>query len=340
MKCEVIDADGHVSESWEQLQAHLEPPFNKRSPLPPYFPQDGWDRRLTGTLGNWAGDATSWIDALDRGGMAMSVLYTTLGLFMPFVRDPEWAVALTRAYNTLLYEEFTSQSPRLLGVALLAPHDPAAAVVELRRCVTELGFVGAMLPADGYYLLGHARFDPIYAEAQRLDVPVAFHASGTDQSIVANFEPFPKFIQAHTMSHISGQMRQMVSTIFEGVPARFPTLRLAYLEAGCGWIPYFVQRMDEEFEKRGHIEAKALTKLPSEYIKSGNIYVSCEGDENLLPQAIEYLGANQILYASDFPHWDHSYPKSLKELADRPDLSDQHKRKIFSENPRRLYRLK
>jgi predicted TIM-barrel fold metal-dependent hydrolase len=130
-----------------------------------------------------------------------------------------------------------------------------------------------------------------------------------------------------------------VSTIFDGVPARFPTLRLAYLEAGCGWIPYFVQRMDEEFEKRGHLEAPALTKLPSEYIRSGNVYVSCEGDEVLLPQAIEYLGAGQILYASDFPHWDHSYPKSLKELADRPDVTDEHKRKVFSENPRRLYRL-
>jgi uncharacterized protein len=339
MKFEVIDADGHVTETWEQLQRHLEEPYRRRPPLPPYFPQDGWDRRLIGTLGESADSAKRWVEALDNGGMAMSVLYTTLGLFMPFVRDPEWAVVLSRAYNTLLYKEFTRQSARLKGVALLPPHDPDAAAAELKRCVNEFGFVGAMLPADGYYLLGHRRYDPIYAEAQRLDVPVAFHASGTDISVVANFEPFPKFIQAHTMSHISGQMRQMVSTIFEGVPARFPALRLAYLEAGCGWIPYFVQRMDEEFEKRGHIEAKALTRLPSEYVKSGNIYVSCEGDEILLPQTIEYLGARQILYASDFPHWDHSYPKSLKELADRPDVTDEQKRQIFSENPRRLYGL-
>jgi predicted TIM-barrel fold metal-dependent hydrolase len=340
MKFEVIDADGHVTETWEQLQRHLEPPYNRRPTLPPYFPQDGWDRRLRGTLGHTAGNAREWLDALDQGGMAMTVLYTTLGLFMPFVRDPEWAVVLTRAYNSLLRAEFTGQSPRLLGVALLAPHDPEAAAAELRRCVTELGFVGGMLPADGYYLLGHRRFDPIYAEAQRLDVPIAFHASGTDISITSGFEPFPKFIQAHTMSHISGQMRQMVSTIFEGVPVRFPNLRLAYLEAGCGWVPYFVQRMDEEFEKRGHIEARVLTKLPSEYIRSGNVYVSCEADEILLPQALEYLGTDQILYASDFPHWDHSYPKSLNELADRPDLTNEQKRKIFSENPRRLYRLK
>jgi uncharacterized protein len=152
-------------------------------------------------------------------------------------------------------------------------------------------------------------------------------------------EPFPKFIQAHTVSHAFGQLRQITSMVFEGVPERFPRLRIAYLEAGAGWVPYFVQRMDEEFEKRGHAEARQLSQRPSEYVKSGNIYFSCEADEILLPQAIDYVGAAQILYASDFPHWDHSYPQSVKELIDRPDVTEAAKRRIFSENPRRLYRL-
>jgi uncharacterized protein len=339
MKSEIIDADGHVTETWEQLAQYLEEPYRRRPPMPPYFPQDGWDRRLRGTLGQSATDAKSWIDALDRGGMTSSVLYPTLGLFMTFVHDPEWAVVLCRAYNTLLHEEFTGRSDRLYGVALLSPQDPVEAAAELRRCVTRYHFVGGMLPADGHSLLGHARFDPIYAEAERLGVPIAFHASGTDLSIVGGVEPYPKFIQAHTMSHISGQMRQLTSTVFEGVPERFPTLRLVYLEAGAGWVPYFVQRMDEEFEKRGHIEARGLGRRPSEHVRSGRIYFSCEGEEILLPQAIAYLGAGQLLYASDFPHWDHSYPGSLKELTDRSDLTDDQKQKILSENPRRLYGL-
>ena len=340
MKFEIIDADGHITETWEQLQKHMDEPYRRRPTAPPYFPQDGWDRRLKGTLGNVASDGKTWVEALDSSGMASAVLYPTLGLFMTFTRDPEWAVVLTKAYNTTLYEEFTKQSKRLYGVALLAPHDPEAAAAELRRCVEKYGFVGGMLPADGYYLLGHSRFDPVYAAAQELGVPIAFHASGTDLSTLGPCEPYPKFIQAHTVSHVGMQMRQMVSTIFDGVPERFPRLKLAYLEAGAGWIPYFVQRMDEEFEKRGHVEAKACRRKPSEYITGGNVYVSCEADEVLLPQAIEYIGASQIVYASDFPHWDHSFPKSLKELQDRDDVSDDAKRKIFSENPRRLYGLK
>lgn len=338
MNYEIIDADGHVTETWEQIARHLEEPYRRRPLQTPFFPQDAWDRRLLGTRGHWAGDAKSWIDALDQGGMATTVLYTTLGLFMPFLRDAEWAVVLCRAYNTMLHQELTSQTSRIKGVALLPLQDPEAAVVELRRCVSELGFVGAMLAADGYYLLGHRRFDALYAEAQRLDVPVAVHASGTDLNLQGT-EPFPKFIQAHTLSHLSGQLRQITSMLFSGVPERFPRLRIAYLEAGVGWVPYFLQRMDEEFEKRGDVEARDLTAKPSDYVSRGNIFFSCEADEVALPLAVEHLGADKIMYASDFPHWDHGYPQSVKELSERDDLTEDSKRKIFGATARRFYRM-
>jgi uncharacterized protein len=338
MSLEIIDADGHVTETWEQIARHLEMPYRNRPLLTSFFPQDGWDRRLIGTKGNWAGDGKAWVEALDAGGMSMAVLFPTLGLFMPFLRDAEWAVVLCRAYNTMLYRDLTSQSPRLKGVALLPLQDPPAAARELERCVGELGLVGAMVSADSYYLLGHARFDPIYATAQRLGVPIGVHAAGTDMG-AAGHEPFPKFIQAHTCSHAFAQMRQITSMIFDGIPERFPELTIAYLEAGSGWVPYFLQRMDEEWEKRGHAEAKLLRKSPTDYVRQGRIYFSCEADEPLLPQALAYVGDDRIMYASDFPHWDHSYPKSVKELAERPDLSDDQKRKIFAENARRFYRL-
>jgi uncharacterized protein len=338
MKFEVIDADGHVTETWEQIARHLDEPYRTRPLLTPLFPQDGWDRRLMGTKGNWAGDGKSWSEALEAGGMAMAVLYPTLGLFMPFLRDPDWAVALSRAYNTMLYKEVTSQSSRLRGVALLPLQDPAAAARELERCVGELGFVAGMLSADSYYLLGHARFDPIYATAQRLRVPVTVHAAGTDMNAVGH-EPFPKFIQAHTVSHVFAQLRQITSMMFDGVPVRFPDLSIAYLEAGAGWIPYFLQRMDEEYEKRGFAEAKLLTEAPSEMVHSHAIYFSCEADEPMLPQALGYVGEDRIMYASDFPHWDHSYPRSVKELADRTDLTDDAKRGVLAANARKFYKI-
>jgi len=130
----------------------------------------------------------------------------------------------------------------------------------------------------------------------------------------------------------------MTSIVLEGVPERFPELRLAFLEAGCGWGPYWMERMDDEYGKRA-AEAPALKKRPSEYVRSGRIYFSCEADEWLLPQAVKLVGENQIVFASDYPHWDHSFPGSIAEIRDRGDLGDPQKRKILADNARRLYRL-
>ncbi len=334
----VIDADGHVTETNEQVARYLEEPYRRRPPTFSMYPWDGWDRRLLGRLGDWAGDATAWLRALDEGGVESTVLYPTLGLFASFLKDAEWAGALCRAYNTFLHEEFVRVSPRLKAVALLPIQDPEAAARELRRGVRELGLVGGMLAADGSHLLGDSRFLPIYEEAERLDTMLAIHASGSHLG-GGGVELFPRFIQAHTVSHPFGQMRQLTSIVFEGIPERFPRLRLAFLEAGAGWAPYWMERMDDEYAKRGDAEAPALRKKPSDYIGAGTIYFSCEADEWLLPQAVRLVGENQIVYASDFPHWDHSFPASIKEIRERGDLTDAQKRKILADNARRLYRL-
>jgi predicted TIM-barrel fold metal-dependent hydrolase len=338
MSFTVLDADGHVTESTEQVAKYLGEPYRRRPLAFPFYPSDGWDRRLLGTLGDFAGTAAAWIEALDKAGMELTVLYPTLGLFASFLRDREWAVALCRAYNTFLHEEFVKVSPRLKAVALLPVQDPDASAVELRRAVRELGLSGAMLAADGEHLLGDGRFTPIYEEAERLGVMLGVHASGSHLG-GAGVDLFPRFIQAHTVSHPFGQMRQLTSMIFEGVPERFPRLRLAFLEAGCGWAPYWMERMDDEFGKRGAAEAPALKKKPSDYVRRGNIYFSCEADEWLLPQAVRLVGEDQIVYASDFPHWDNSFPGSIDEIKMRGDISDAQKRKILADNCRRLYGL-
>ena len=333
----VIDADGHVTETQDQVARYLDEPYRRRPTNQFFYPWDGWDRRMLGTLGEYAATADAWLKALDRGGMEMAVLYPTLGLFMSFLHDRQWAVALCRAYNSFMHEEFTRKSPRLKAVALLPLQDPAAAAMELRRAVRELGCVGAMLAADGAHVLGEARFTPIYEEAERLDTMLGVHASGSHLG-GGGLELFPAFIQTHTCSHAFGQMRQLTSLVLEGIPERFPQLRIAFLEAGCGWAPYWVERMDEEYAKRAS-EAPVLKQKPSHYVRSGKIYFSCEADECLLPQALALIGEEQIVYASDYPHWDGSYPDSLDELRRREDLTDAQKCKVLADNARQLYRL-
>ena len=175
MNIPVVDADGHVTESNEQVAKYLDEPYRRRPLTFPLYPQDGWDRRLLGTLGSVGGTAEQWLKALDAGGMETTVLYPTLGLFLSFLKDRAWAVAICRAYNTFLHEEFITKSPRLQAVALLPLQDPEAAAAELERGVRQLGLVGAMLVADGSHVLGDARFAGIYETAQRLNVMVGIH---------------------------------------------------------------------------------------------------------------------------------------------------------------------
>ena len=154
----IVDADGHVTESTEQLAAYIDPAWRDYGPWPgarTYYPMDAWDRSARGTLGETAGSAKTWLEALDRGGLECTVLYPTAGLAIGWVREPGLAVALCRAYNDFFHHELAAASPRLKGVALLPLQDPAAAVAELRRA-RGLGAVGAMLPTVGLRKpLGH-----------------------------------------------------------------------------------------------------------------------------------------------------------------------------------------
>jgi predicted TIM-barrel fold metal-dependent hydrolase len=334
-----IDADGHVRDTDAHYRQYIEAPYNQRTWMITQGGGDGFDRYINGTLGWQHVSAHEWLEALDQGGVETTVLYPTAGLSVGFLKETDYAVALCRAYNNFLSEEFLKVSPRLQAVALLPLQDVDEAVKELRRAVSELHMVGGMLPADGPYLLGKTTWDPLYAEAQRLDTMVAIHGTGTLLGRGLDEYLFDRLIQAHSLSHSGSQMRQMASIMFDGVPERFPDLRIAFLEAGCTWVPYFMDRMDEEFEFR-HVEAPRLTRKPSEYVRDSHIFVACEPEERLLPETLRIVGADSILYASDFPHWDHSFPDSLFELEQREDLTDEDKHQILIANPKRLYGLK
>ena len=94
-----------------------------------------------------------------------------------------------------------------------------------------------------------------------------------------------------------------------------------------------MDRMDENFEFRGYQEAPLLKKKPSEYVASPNIFVSCEPEERLLPETMRIIGEDSVIYASDWPHWDGSYPESLFELEVREDLSPQQIQKDPGRQP-------
>lgn len=331
-----IDADGHITETPEQLAPYIqEPRFRRR----PFYPSDGWDRSLGGTRGSRAGTAADWIRVLDETGLDQVVLYPTSGLGIGCVREPDLAVALCRAYNDFFSEEFTRVDGRLLGAALLPLQEVPEAVKELRRAVTELGMVGAMLPAVGLRLaLGDPQYHPVYAEAERLGVMVGVHATVREAAAFGG-HLFDSFIEVHTISHPFAQMQQLTSIVFQGVLEKYPALRIAFMEAGCTWVPFLVDRLDTEWEMRGAVEAPECKRRPSEYVKSGRVFFHAEEDEQLIPQTAAVLRDDILYYASDYPHWDHHFPRSMEEFVERPDLSESLRRQILRDTALRMYGL-
>jgi len=330
-----IDADGHVRDTDEGIRPFLEAPYNERPRLSAGAPRDGFDNTLGNRAGTRVVDTAVWVDALERGGLDFSVLYPTGSLGAGWIRESDFAEARASAYNNWLHHTYMQADSRFKGVAMLPIQNPVSAAKELERCVTKLGMVGGMLP-EGPYLYGDKKFDVIFETAQSLDVPLAVHAGGRLTGSYDEFL-FENLAQVHSLGHAFFQMKQFVSIVLSGIPEKFPNLKLAFLEAGCGWVSYMLDRMDERFHIRGHVDAPLLSKKPSDYLKSRNIFISCEAEERLLPATLNIIGEDIVVFASDFPHWDTEFPTNLEHLRNRQDLSDSQKEKILGLNAKRLY---
>ena len=116
-------------------------------------------------------------------------------------------------------------------------------------------------------------------------------------------------------------------------------MRLAFLEIGATWLPYYLDRLDEHWEKRAQYEMPLLKEKPSELVRKSEVYFSTESGESQLAHTIEYVGAEHFVYASDIPHWDCEFPENLEHLRNHQALSLEVKEQILSKNAKRLFKL-
>ena len=355
MEHTIIDSDGHVHEREEVIVDYLPEPFKGRRELlaRPIFPLgDNFHRIAEGLLDRRQGVRTErgeriedagalpiWKGLLDESGIKWSALYPTRGLYINVWQSPEWGCAVAQGYNDWLADAYTSKEPRLKGVALLHLYAIEAAVAELRRCVRDLKFESAVLMCGGLPApLGDARYFPLYEEAQRLDIGLAVHGGAAD---AAGMNTATALWEVRGMTHASGQILSFLSMVNGGVFDAFPRLRVAFLEAGCGWIPYLVDRMDRVYHGRSARLSKRMKNSPREHLAGGRIFVHAELDEEMLPVVAKVAGRDDIfMYASDYPHepWAEMV-EELDEFVARDDLSPSLKANTLSTAAIRFYRL-
>ena len=357
-----MDSDMHVIEPADLWQRYIDPAFKDRAPrgLNRYqqdlsievegyrIPEEWTDPLIESLAGpkevygdplqnNW--DAASQVRAMDREGIDFAIIYPSRGLFVLAIdnMDPALAAAIARAYNDWVHDFCSYDTDRMVGVAMLSPFDKESSVAEARRAVEELGHKAVFLRPnivngrnwhDPYY-------DPLWAEIERLGVPLGFH-EGSHVPLAETGDRFDdKYWMFHTCCHSMEMMLAVVSMIGGGVLERFPGLKVAFLEANCSWVPWLLWRLDDHYEHTGMIESPDLKMEPSEYFKR-QCFVSAEADETPTKVMEQFGLTDNVVFSTDYPHQDAKYPhasEAFLELA----LSHDAKRKILWDNCARLY---
>lgn len=347
----IFDADGHIFEDDDQMIEYYEGEhaITRRNKALPIFPGlDGWARgviheREDNTAGRYSHtDAEVWNTLLGVLNAEGSVLYPTAGLACGLMQDVNFATATATAYNNWLEDRYTAKDKRLFGVGMICVENVEASVKEIVRCATErTGFVAMMMPTVTATPIkfGDKRYWPIFEAAEAHNMAIALHG-GPSAGIGVDFQrPFAK---VHTMSHPYPLMLQATDMIWEGVFDAFPKLRVAFLEAGASWVPFLMDRLDTEFDSIFGTDARGrLERRPSEYFKSDNFWVTAELAEPGLKYAIDAIGPDRIMYASDFPHepTEDELTGAVPEFLRRGDIADDAKAKILGSNARNFYGL-
>ncbi len=274
-----------------------------------------------------------------REGIDKMVLFPSFGLAVPSFRDPSFAGEIASFYNGYIRDWCAEAPEHLFGVAVV-PLEDVETSIKLMTEAKQAGLVcTAVPPGLRERNLDHPDLEPFFAAAQDLDMPLGVHGAPGVHLPKIGVDRFTNYIQVHCISFPFDQMLAMTALISGGVLERHPRLRVAFLEAGVGWVPYFIDRMHEHFEKRGDWIENGWKRDPREYVERGQVYVTCEPEEPILPAVIEDLGSDFIMYASDYPHWDSDFPESSKPLRERSDIDNAARTQIMGGNAQRFFRM-
>ena len=370
----IVDADAHVSPPvgvWDYLDAEYQvrKPYlvdlasegTSRGPLNSFWVVDG--RTIPSPIGPGAipggvpptsaytrtkvgysvpsqdlTDAAARVADLDRLGIDVQVIFPGV-TFAQMSRDALFEAALFRSYNDYLAQACRPAAERLKWAGLVPLRHVPSAVAEVERIRALGGTTLVIYGTAGEQMLGARTLDPVWDAVAAAGLPVCIHVG---RSFPALAETFESAFGATGFSVTLPILLAFFSLIEGGVLDRYPRLRFAFLEAGSLWVPFLVDRMDEYYKimrMKGHPWTWRLpADEPSAYLRRGQLYVTPEAEDRWLPDVIQLIGEDHVMYASDIPHVELRDNAAL-EYIERDGLSDTVKQKILGENAGRFYGL-
>lgn len=347
---DIVDADGHVLEPSDGWEAYLPADYHFAAPrwatdnqgrprrliggrMQPPFPMPRYDTEIV--AGSF--EPSARLADMDRLGITASYLYPSAGLHFAALDRLDVVAALCRAYNRWIADFCAADPARLRAAAVVPQLDPAAAAAEARWAVEELGLAAVMLRPNpiGGRTLDDPSFGVLWDVLEALDVPLALHEATTQNVPQAGLDRYDNYLFLHTITHPHEHQMAALSLICGQVLERHPRLRVAFFESGCGWVPYWLERMDQHIDYWGHASAP-LALRPSEYWQR-QCFVSPFPDEVMLPQVISAIGVGTLLYTTDYPYPYPGLDNVVAAMRDRADVSVDDRVAILSGTARRYY---
>jgi predicted TIM-barrel fold metal-dependent hydrolase len=358
----IVDADAHhyETESWSEITAYIDDPVLRQEGTGGVMKLIGGVPLLPGQMGNQdssgrviryrlrgleqtedEGDQRDTVivkRAMRAMGIDYQILFPTPMLNLGLHPVPAVEVGLSRAYGRWISEKILSQDPSIKTMLYLPFADPK----ESLRIVEEFhdlpGVVGFMVTSVRYRSVWHDDYAPLYRAIEETGKPLGFHAAFNwigDRTA----ETFNRFLSVHAIGFPLFNMVHLTNWIVNGLPERFPKLKVVWIESGLAWLPFMMQRLDHEYVMRPS-EAPLLQRKPSEYIKDMHFTtqpLEVFDDLDVLEMTMKMIDAERsLLYASDYPHWDFDVPARIYDL---PFLSEQGRRNILGANAARLFGL-
>lgn len=360
----VVDADGHVVEpmaAWDPVPEAHRPSIHRDRHGYEHVVVDGNEILAVplGTLATPGGrfsdpasfrtleealpggsDPKARLADMDAEGIDQAVLFPSVGLYFWALDDPGPAVSIAKAYNDWLAAYCAADPGRLFGAAMLPMQHPVAAAAELRRAHDELGFPAAFVrpnPCCGRSLSDGA-YEPVWEAAEETGTTIGVHeGSSVILPTLGADRPFNPLV-LHAVSHSFEEMLACAQLIAFGVLERHPGLRVVFLESGGGWAPFWTERLDEQAESFGAFCPDMRLK-PSEYF-ARQCWISFEVEERTLPLLAPVLGAERIVWGSDYPHHDAIFPGAVDALRRTVEpMAEGDQALVLGANAAALYRL-
>jgi predicted TIM-barrel fold metal-dependent hydrolase len=265
------------------------------------------------------------------------VVFPTPMLFLGMHPQPEMEVWLGNAYNRWLADNLLAADDRIKSLIYLPFNTPKEAERTVEAFDDVPGVIGYCITSTRYKPVHHNDYMRLYRMIEERGKPLAFHAGYHWQD--PSLSTINRFLGMHALGFVWCNLIHATNWVLNGIPERFPKLKPIWVESGLAWVPFLMQRLDDQYLMRPS-EAPQLRRLPSEYLRDNCWYTAQPMEtSNLkaLQVTMEMINAEtQLLFASDWPHFDFDLPGAIIDL---PFLSEQAKRNILGLNAARLFSL-